>query len=52
MRDEARCGFYLRVLTPGWLAVGDAWTLESRTRPTETVRRAHEAAFAIGPKTP
>ena len=52
MRDESRCGFYLRVLTPGWLAVGDAWTLESRTRPTETVRRAHEAAFAIGPKTP
>jgi len=46
MRDEARCGFYLRVLTPGWLAVGDTWTLEARTRPEETIRRAHEVAFA------
>lgn len=31
MRDERRTGYYLRVLEPGEIAPGDAWTLESRS---------------------
>jgi MOSC domain-containing protein YiiM len=34
-----RTGFYLRVLTPGPVQAGDAWTLEDRPHPGVTVQR-------------
>ncbi len=35
--ESLRTGFYLRVLTPGMVQAGDAWTLEERRYPDLTV---------------
>lgn len=35
--ETLRTGFYLRVLTPGTVEAGDAWTLEERPHPDLTV---------------
>jgi len=44
MREERRTGYYLRVLEPGEIAPGDAWSLESRSSSAWTVE-AHTHAM-------
>lgn len=40
--ETLRTGFYLRVLTPGRVQVGDQWILEKRPQPDLTVHRINE----------
>jgi MOSC domain-containing protein YiiM len=52
--ETLRTGFYLRVLTPGVVQAGDAWTLEARPHPAITVEQVNanchrdfDPAFAV-----
>jgi MOSC domain-containing protein YiiM len=44
-RETLRTGFYLRVLTPGAVQVGDAWRLEDRPREGMTLRVINFCAY-------
>jgi MOSC domain-containing protein YiiM len=46
--ETRRTGWYLRVLTPGTVAAGDALTLESRPQPELTVERVN-AGMLVAP---
>ncbi|QDU19605.1 MOSC domain-containing protein [Urbifossiella limnaea] len=44
--ESGRCGWYLRVLTEGSIAAGDAVELAERPQPEWTVRRAHRVMYS------
>jgi MOSC domain-containing protein YiiM len=44
--ETRRTGFYLRVLTPGTVQAGDAWTLEARPYPDLSIERINACGHA------
>lgn len=44
--QSGRCGWYLRVITPGQIKAGLPITLLSRTQPDWTIKRSHETMHA------